>query len=204
MNSEIMNVLYYIFFVVLVITTFILLYFTIRTWKNSESEINKKLGRKSKDENEETERLNVLFRESVLNALGRMSEHKIGALIAIENNDDLSFYEQSGYQINGTFSPEFVMGIFSNKKSALHDGAIIIRDRKIISISSYLPMTKNTIDVKYGARHRAAIGLSEKTDALVFVVSETNGNISYALNGLLHVLPNNNKERNEELDIILR
>ncbi len=205
MNIEnISNVVLLVVFSIFSLIMIVILFLSIKNYKNSSIERNRILGKKNKIEDlDEIQRQNTNFNESLLNTLLRLSEHKIGALIAIENEHDLTYYEQSGYEINGTFSPEFVMSIFSNKKSALHDGAIIIRDRRIVSISSYLPMTKNIIDVKYGARHRAAIGLSEKSDSIIFVVSETNGNISYAINGQLHLLPIDRKDIGDAIDIIL-
>ncbi|MGL4647381.1 MAG: diadenylate cyclase [Mycoplasmoidaceae bacterium] len=198
------DIIFIIFFIILLLFVIVILFLTIKNYKNSSEYKKRNIGSKNKNENYELiERQNYDFRESLLNTLLRLSEHKIGALIVIENNNDLSYYMQSGYEINGTFSPEFLMSIFSNKKSALHDGAVIIKDRKIVSISSYLPMTKNIVDVKYGARHRAAIGLSEKTDAIIFVVSETNGNISYAIKGQLHILPHNKSDTRDAIEIIL-
>lgn len=134
-----------------------------------------------------------IFANSLVNALSIMGNEKVGALIVVAQKDDLKAFENNGYQIQGSFSPEFTMSIFSNKKSALHDGAMIIDENfNIATVSAYIPMTKNIIDVKYGARHRAAVGMSEVTDALVFVVSETTGLISYAKNGSLSTLSKDN------------
>ncbi len=135
-----------------------------------------------------------IFANSLVNALSIMGSEKIGALIVVSQKDDLKSFEKNGYQIQGIFSPEFAMSIFSNKKSALHDGAMIVdQNFNIASVSTYLPMTRNIIDVKYGARHRAAIGMSEASDAIVFVVSETTGLISYAKNGVLKTLARDNE-----------
>ena len=133
------------------------------------------------------------FAKSLVNALTIMGNEKIGALIVVARKDDVNQYGKNGYRITGAFSPEFTMSIFSNKKSALHDGAMIIEDNKITTVSAYLPMTKNIIDIKYGARHRAALGMSERTDAIVFVVSETTGLVSIASRGVLTTLEKNNK-----------
>lgn len=143
------------------------------------------------------------FVKSLVNALTIMSNEKIGALIAVEKKDNIDIYGKNGYRINGAFSPEFAMSIFSNKKSALHDGAMIVKNNEIIAVSAYLPMTKNIIDVKYGARHRAALGMSERTDAIVFVVSETTGLISVAMNGTLSTFDRNFKViENKIFDIL--
>ncbi len=132
------------------------------------------------------------FAKSLVNALTIMGNEKIGALIVVSRKDNIEPYTKNGYKINGLFSPEFTMSIFSNKKSALHDGAMIVENNRITTVSAYLPMTKNIIDIKYGARHRAALGMSEKTDAIVFVVSETTGLISIASHGVLTTLEKNN------------
>lgn len=128
------------------------------------------------------------FAKSLVNALTIMGNEKIGALIVVSRKENIEPYTKNGYKISGSFSPEFTMSVFSNKKSALHDGAMIVENNKITTVSAYLPMTKNIIDIKYGARHRAALGMSERTDAIVFVVSETTGLVSIAQNGILVTL----------------
>ena len=111
--------------------------------------------------------------------LARLSNDKIGALMVIENRDSLKKYIDLGNKIDSVFFSEFVFTVFYNHKSALHDGAMIIKDWRIVTLSTYLPVSKRLLDVKYGARHRAAFGISEVTDALAFVVSETTGKISH-------------------------
>ncbi len=133
------------------------------------------------------------FAKSLINILSILGSEKIGSIIVVSRKNDLSEYTKNGYKIEGTFSPEFIMSIFSNKKSALHDGAVIVSGTKIIAVSAYLPMTKNIIDIKYGARHRAALGMSEKTDSIVFVTSETTGLVSIAKEGMLETLPKSNE-----------
>jgi len=118
------------------------------------------------------------FVNNLASVLAKMSADKIGALIVIENKDSLTPYINIGNKVDATFFPEFVTSIFYNKKSPLHDGAIIVRNLRIASLSSYLPMTKKLVKVEYGARHRAAFGICEKFDCFAFVVSETNGNIT--------------------------
>lgn len=120
------------------------------------------------------------FINSLASILIKMSNDKIGALIVIENGDSLTKYINVGNKIDSQFFPELVATVFYNKQSPLHDGAMIIRDWRIVSVSSYLPMTKKAVNVKYGARHRAAFGIAEKTDAFAFVVSETSGDITFA------------------------
>ena len=155
--------------------------------------------RKNKLDSEVYQKKLSRFSDAMANALERLSIEKIGALIAVEKVDDISSFKSTGYEISGRFSPEFTISIFSNKKSALHDGAMLISDFGMVAVSTYLPMTKNTTDVKYGARHRAAIGMSELNDSIVFVVSETNGNISYASKGKIIVLPSKHRELVNEI-----
>jgi diadenylate cyclase len=118
------------------------------------------------------------FINNFASVLIKMSADKVGALIVIENKDSLLPYINIGNRVDAAFFPEFITSIFYNKKSALHDGAVIIRNWRIASLSSYLPMTKKVVNVEYGARHRAAFGICEKFDCFAFVVSETTGNIT--------------------------
>lgn len=118
------------------------------------------------------------FINNLASVLSKMSKEKTGALIVIENKDNLAAYINIGNRIDSPFNPELVVSIFYNKLSALHDGAMIIRNWRIISLSSYLPVTKKIVSVEYGARHRAAIGICERYDCFSFVVSETTGNIT--------------------------
>lgn len=134
-----------------------------------------------------------LFIKSLLECLFYLASKKIGALIVLEKNNSLSLYEETGFKLDANFSPEFLISIFSNKSVSFHDGALIVSNGKIKSISCYLPISKNTIDLKYGARHRAALGISEVTDAIAIVVSETTGNISYAKKSKLNNLGQDKK-----------
>ena len=104
-----------------------------------------------------------------------MSERKIGALIAIERTQTLSEYASTGIRLDADISSELIINIFI-PNTPLHDGAVIIQDDKIAVTSAYLPLTEKTgISKEFGTRHRAAIGLSEASDALVLVVSEETG-----------------------------
>ncbi|WP_027123999.1 diadenylate cyclase CdaM [Mycoplasmoides pirum] len=140
-----------------------------------------------------------VFIDNLSSSLLKLSNDKIGAIIAIECNDSLDFYINLGYKIKGDFSPEFIISVFYNKNSALHDGAIIVRNKNIVSISSYFPMTRQLLDVSYGARHRSAVGLSERTDSIIFVVSETTGRISGVKNGIIHKLSQNSDRLVDEI-----
>jgi diadenylate cyclase len=117
----------------------------------------------------------------------RLAENKdgpIGALIVIECRTGLSEYNDSGTPLNAELSEELLVSIFV-KDSPLHDGAVIIRNHHIISAGCMLPPPNKQaeIPIEFGSRHRAAIGLSEVSDAIVMVVSEEKGYISLARNG---------------------
>lgn len=110
----------------------------------------------------------------------------VGALIVFERNVGLKNYIESGQSINGEISTRLLMTIFYDK-TALHDGAVIIKNDQIAAAACYLPVSdNNAIDPKYGTRHRAAIGLTEETDAIAVVVSEETGKISMAIDGKLY------------------
>ncbi|MGT2865723.1 diadenylate cyclase CdaA [Streptococcus fryi] len=107
-----------------------------------------------------------------------MSPRKIGALISIERTQTLQEYISTGISLDADVSSQLLINIFI-PNTPLHDGAVIISGHKIASASSYLPLSESTTIAKeFGTRHRAAIGLSEKTDAVTVVVSEETGGIS--------------------------
>jgi len=125
--------------------------------------------------------------DSILWAVDQMSQTKMGALIVIERNTGLEEYIETGTYLDSDISAKLLLSIF-HANSPLHDGAVILRNFKIFSASCYLPLSENVSKTKgkgYGSRHRAALGLSEQTDAVIIVVSEENGNISVARNGKL-------------------
>ncbi|MDJ1646023.1 diadenylate cyclase [Mycoplasma phocimorsus] len=111
-------------------------------------------------------------------AISYLSRHKIGALITIENSDNLDMLRTDGIILDANISSSLLIAIFS-KSSPLHDGAVIIRNNKIYYASTFYKITKKSIDNKYGSRHRAAIGISEVSDSLTIVVSEETGTISF-------------------------
>ena len=124
--------------------------------------------------------------DELVNALISMGEEKIGSLIVIERNSDLRVYIESGVTVNALTSEEFIKTIFY-PLTPLHDGAIIMKAGKILAAACYLPLSNSKQLKKYhGARHRAALGIAEETDALVLVTSEENGNISLAVNGKIY------------------
>ena len=123
--------------------------------------------------------------ENISRASWNMSQTKTGALIVIERNTRLGEYMHSGTIINALVSSELLGNIFV-PNTPLHDGAVIIRGNQIITAGCVLPLTANTnLTSELGTRHRAALGLSEASDAVVVVVSEETGKISLAINGSL-------------------
>ena len=120
---------------------------------------------------------------SVISACFNMSETKTGALIVIERSNNLNFLENSGDEMNISVTQPILESIFF-KNSPLHDGAIIISDNIIKATRVVLPINNETkISSNFGLRHRAAVSITEKTDAVALVVSEENGNISYIKSG---------------------
>lgn len=124
-----------------------------------------------------------LYAEEVVKAASYMANRHIGALIAIERNNSLSDFIEIGMRIDALVSRELIISIF-NPASPLHDGGIIIVGNRIVSAGSFFPLvTDPDLERELGTRHRAAIGLSAETDAIVIAVSEETGNISLASGG---------------------
>ncbi|MEW6097485.1 MAG: diadenylate cyclase CdaA [bacterium] len=123
-----------------------------------------------------------LIPEIVKTVMVLSSEH-LGALIVLKQDISLKNYIETGIRIDAEVSYELLRTIFTSN-SPLHDGAVIIQGDRIVAASCVLPLTQNPdVIIPLGTRHRAALGLSEETDALVLVVSEETGNISIALDG---------------------
>ncbi|MCL2335510.1 MAG: diadenylate cyclase CdaA [Endomicrobia bacterium] len=121
----------------------------------------------------------------IAEAVEDLSASMMGCLIVIENDMGLKNYTETGVALNANISKELLLSIFKNKSAPLHDGAVIIVNNKITAAGCLLPLSHDT-DVKlFGTRHRAALGLSEITDALVIVVSEETGHVSAAYKGKL-------------------
>lgn len=118
-------------------------------------------------------------------AAGDLSETKTGALVVFEKEVPLQEIIKTGTVLDAKSSPELFNGLFF-KNSALHDGAVVVSDSRIYAAGCILPLTQNnSLDSELGTRHRAAIGVSEQSDAIVVVVSEETGAISVAVNGAL-------------------
>lgn len=117
-------------------------------------------------------------------AADALARTQTGALIAIERNTRLGEYLGQGVIINADLSAPLLRNIFVNK-APLHDGAVIIRNRRIYAAGCYLPLSTKDVNKDLGTRHRSALGLSEVSDAVVIVVSEETGTISLAVDGEL-------------------
>ncbi|QLE01928.1 TIGR00159 family protein [Galbibacter sp. BG1] len=121
--------------------------------------------------------------DAIISACEKMSAKHTGALIVIERNNSLDFVKHSGDHMNIEINQPIIESIFY-KNSTLHDGAAIIEGNRIVATRAILPVSnERNIPLRFGLRHRAAIGVTEKTDAVALVVSEENGQISYMKNG---------------------
>ncbi len=129
-------------------------------------------------------------------AVMRLSSKKIGALLVIEKNMGLNDICASGVQIDGLVTSDFLMNVFI-PNTPLHDGAAVIRGKRLIAAGCLLPLTEDrSLSTELGTRHRAAIGLSEQCDAMIIVVSEETGTVSIAEDGhiIRHLDSNSLKE----------
>jgi diadenylate cyclase len=121
----------------------------------------------------------------IIKAVKIMASRHVGALIAIERRNSLRVYAETGTQIDSMVQSELLRTIFT-PYSPLHDGAVILSGDRLVAASCILPLTAATdISKDLGTRHRAALGLSEETDAIVIVVSEETGTVSLAIDGRL-------------------
>ncbi|MDF1505592.1 diadenylate cyclase CdaA [Roseisolibacter sp. H3M3-2] len=123
--------------------------------------------------------------EAVTDAVERLSRSSTGAIIAIERDVPLNDFVESGRELHATISSDLLATIFT-PYTPLHDGAVVVRGDSIVGAGCILPLSQTRVDDRsLGTRHRAALGLSEETDALVIVVSEESGSISLASRGEL-------------------
>ncbi len=124
-----------------------------------------------------------IYVKPIVKACINLSKTKTGALIVISKNSELLDYVQTGELINAVISSRLIENIFF-KNSPLHDGAMILSKNKIRAAGCILPVSQSiNLDKQYGLRHRAALGITETTDAIAIVVSEETGEISYFLEG---------------------
>lgn len=123
--------------------------------------------------------------EELAKALIQMAQKGIGALVVIEREISVDYYIEDGVKLDAKITAELITSIFQTS-SILHDGAVLIREGRVHSASCFLPLSKNPVlDRNLGSRHRAAIGLSEETDAVVFVVSEETKSVGIVQGGHL-------------------
>lgn len=146
----------------------------------------------------QTEKGSEIDTETILEACKKMSKTKTGVLIVIERTNNLDFLINTGDKMNAQINDALLQSVFY-KNSPLHDGALIIRDNYIVATRAVLPISDSTkIPARFGLRHRAAIGVSEKTDAVCLLVSEETGEISYIKDGGFELFKDF-KELNEKL-----
>ena len=122
---------------------------------------------------------------SYCRATEELSKNKTGAIMVLERQTGLNEYIETGVKIGGFISGELIVNIFV-PNTPLHDGAVIIRSDKIMAAGCYLPLTENpNLSKELGTRHRAALGVTEQSDAIAIIVSEETGVISVAREGKL-------------------
>lgn len=143
-----------------------------------------KLTMKKEISDDEKERL----MDELVGAILTLSKEQTGALITFERTQSLLDYINTGTKINADIKSELFLTIFW-EGTPLHDGATIIQGDRVACAAAFYPPTNKELSPKYGARHRAAIGISEITDSLTVVVSEETGTISFAVNGELKKIP---------------
>lgn len=137
----------------------------------------------------------ALDADAVINACFNMSETKTGALIIISRKSDLKFYVNTGEIVDSALTDKMLENIFY-KNSPMHDGAVIIKENRIVAARCVLPVTeKENFPSHFGMRHRAAVGLTETTDALAITVSEQTGNVSITIAGEINSNLNRDKLR---------
>ena len=121
--------------------------------------------------------------EELMKASVSLANKKTGALLVLQRDTDLEDYVEKGVKIDATLSRELLLSIFL-PYSPIHDGAVLLRDGRVAWAGCFLPLTTRIdVDKSLGTRHRAALGITEETDAVVIVISEETGGISVVLNG---------------------
>ncbi|MBR0298573.1 MAG: diadenylate cyclase CdaA [Bacteroidales bacterium] len=128
----------------------------------------------------------------IAEACRRMSEQKTGALIVFPQNVSLEYIIDTGDTINADVNRRLIMNIFF-KNSPLHDGAMIIKGSRIVAVRCTLPITQSPLPPSFGMRHKAAVGISEESDAEVIVISEETGEVSFVKNGKVTPIGNMNE-----------
>jgi len=151
------------------------------------------LGRKKiltnifKFEGEKDERFSNKTINELIRATFDLAKEKTGALIVLEQDMILQEYEKTGIEIDAVVTSQLLINIFEHN-TPLHDGAVIIRDNRVVAATCYLPLSDNmNLSKSLGTRHRAAVGISEVTDSFTIIISEETGSVSVAVGGeLIH------------------
>lgn len=139
--------------------------------------------------------------DNLYTSLDRMMRKKTGALIVFSQTAKLQFFAESGVRLDAQVSGKLLESIFQ-KNSPLHDGAVIISDRRIRAAACILPVSESTdLPGRLGLRHRAAVGITEHSDAIALVISEENGKMGYARAGQWHPSPGETEIRKLLLDL---
>ncbi|MBQ1896550.1 MAG: diadenylate cyclase CdaA [Lachnospiraceae bacterium] len=156
--------------------------------------------------------------DEIARACYLMGEERTGALIVIENQESLSRVDESGIKVDAEITSQLLLNIFK-KNTPLHDGAVTVRHNRISCATCYLPLTSSmSLSKEFGTRHRAGLGISEESDAIVIIVSEETGRISVARDGqlernlsetslkrlLMHAFGENNEEAEKQQGKIRR
>ncbi len=137
------------------------------------------------DDGKSRERYSEKSIQGIVRAVYEMAKVKTGALIILEKDIKLKEYERTGIPIDSLISSQLLINIFE-KNTPLHDGAVILRDDRVVAATCYLPMSDNLeLSKELGTRHRAALGISEVSDSLTIIVSEETGFVSIAKEGVL-------------------
>ena len=136
------------------------------------------------DDSHRGERYSTKTINEILRAVYEMGAVKTGALIVIEQDMMLEEYIRTGIEVDGVVTSQLLINIFEHN-TPLHDGAVIIRGKRVVSATCYLPLTDNRLSKELGTRHRAGVGISEVTDSLTIIVSEETGAVSVAVGGEL-------------------
>ena len=124
--------------------------------------------------------------QEIIKASFEMGKVRTGALMVIEQNQSLGEYERTGIELDALLTSQLLINIFEHN-TPLHDGAVIIRENRIVSATCYLPLSDNMdLSKELGTRHRAGVGISEVTDSLTVIVSEETGHVSVAYEGQLY------------------
>ena len=137
------------------------------------------------DQKEKNERFSDKTISEIVRATFELSKTKTGALMVVEQNIILNEYERTGIIIDSAMSSQLLINIFEHN-TPLHDGAVLIRENRIVAATCYLPLSDNMeLSKDLGTRHRAAVGISEVSDSLTIIVSEETGKVSIAIGGVL-------------------